>query len=256
MAKKHIYGLASIKIGALGAGGTMGTVLEQIGETATGTAVMSTEDNQITDINIEESDSPVESITSQRGKITFAWSCYDVSAQQLYKLFGGILTQFKTIATFGSITAGTGYTNGTYKNVPLTGGAGTGAKADITVAGGVVTVVTLVDGGYGYVVSNSLSALAANLGGAGSGFAVPVATLLNSGLTQNTWEAPDTFPDLEMSMELLDKNGTKIEIPRIKISGKFSFSFAKDKIGQADMLGTVLQPTGAGVARMKKTDAN
>lgn len=256
MAKKHIYGLSSIKIGAVGAGGTMGTDLEQIGETATDTATMSTEDNQITDINIEESDSPVESITTQQGKITFAWSCYDVSAQALYKMFGGTLTQFKTIATFGTVTGGSSYVNGTYYNVPLTGGAGTGAKADIVVAGGAVTTVTLRDGGYGYVVANSLSAANTYLGGAGSGFAVPVATVSNSSETQNKWEAPDTFPDLEKSVELLDKNGTKIQIPRAKISGKFSFSFAKTKIGQMDLVATVLQPEGSGVKRLVKIDAN
>src|SRR6185437_9151392 len=47
------------------------------------------------------------------------------------------------IATLGSINGGTGYTSGTYKAVPLTGGSGTGATADITVVGGVVTVAKL-----------------------------------------------------------------------------------------------------------------
>lgn len=55
-------------------------------------------------------------------------------------------------------TPGTGYTNGTYTNVSLTGGSGTGATADITVAGGVVTVVTLVNHGVDYEVGDFLTA--------------------------------------------------------------------------------------------------
>lgn len=81
------------------------------------------------------------------------------------------------IATLGAITPGTLYTAGTYNNVPLTGGTGSGATANITVAGGAVTVVTLVNPGTGYTVADSLSAAAANIGGTGSGFAIPVATI-------------------------------------------------------------------------------
>lgn len=77
------------------------------------------------------------------------------------------------IATFGAVTGGSGYTNGTYTNMPLTGGAGSGARATITVAGGAVTGVTLTLGGINYAVGNTLSA---NIPG-GSGFTVPVATI-------------------------------------------------------------------------------
>jgi hypothetical protein len=81
------------------------------------------------------------------------------------------------IATLGAITAGTLYTNGSYTNVPLTGGTGSGATANITVSGGGVTAVTLVNRGTGYTAADSLSASAANIGGTGSGFAVAVSTL-------------------------------------------------------------------------------
>lgn len=81
------------------------------------------------------------------------------------------------IATLGAITAGTLYTNGVYSNVPLTGGTGSGATANITVAGGGVTAVTLVNPGNGYTAADALSATAANLGGTGSGFSIPVATI-------------------------------------------------------------------------------
>ena len=82
------------------------------------------------------------------------------------------------ILTFGALTAGSGYAaDGTYTDVDLTGGTGTGATADVVVAGGAVTSVTLVDGGADYVIGDSLSALAADIGGSGSGFAIVVASV-------------------------------------------------------------------------------
>lgn len=252
---KHVFGLASVLMGAIAGDGGMGTTLEAVGETVSGTATMTTEDNTTTDFNIEESDSPVESIVSQFGKITFAWSTYDVAARQMYKFFGGVLSLFKTIATLGSVTGGSLYTNGTYTNVPLTGGTGTGAKATIVVSGAAVTTVTVTDGGEGYTVSDSLSAAAANIGGTGSGFSVPVATISNGTATQTTWAAPDSFPDLEQSLKLTDKKGNVFNLPRVKISGKFAFSFAKDKLGQIDLVATILQPTKSGEKRITITYA-
>jgi hypothetical protein len=76
------------------------------------------------------------------------------------------------ITAVNTITAGTLYTNGTYTNVPLTGGTGTGARGTIVVSGAGVTSVTITTAGNGYVLGNSLSASAANIGGTGSGFSV------------------------------------------------------------------------------------
>lgn len=59
----------------------------------------------------------------------------------------------------GTITgAGSGYTNGTYYAIPLTGGSGSGATANLTVAGTNVTNVYLVTGGASYRVGDVLSA--------------------------------------------------------------------------------------------------
>ena len=87
------------------------------------------------------------------------------------------------VATLGAITGGSAYTAGTYFDVPLTGGSGSGALATITVAGGAVTAVTITDGGLQYGVANTLSAAAANIGGTGSGFSVLVASVTNAGGT-------------------------------------------------------------------------
>lgn len=81
------------------------------------------------------------------------------------------------IAALGAITAGTLYTNGTYTNVPLTGGTGSGAQATIVVSGGGVTAVTLTKQGTGYTANDALSAAAANIGGTGSGFSIPVSSI-------------------------------------------------------------------------------
>jgi hypothetical protein len=64
------------------------------------------------------------------------------------------------ITGFGEIVGGESYRNGVYKDVPLIGGSGKGAKATITVAGNVVTAVVPSDTspGVGYVVGDELSA--------------------------------------------------------------------------------------------------
>jgi hypothetical protein len=94
------------------------------------------------------------------------------------------VTAIKTssIKTLGTITGGAGYVIGTYTNVTLTGGSGSGAKATVTVALGAVTAVTLTSRGAGYQVGNALSASNTELGGSGAGFSIPVATLYAQGI--------------------------------------------------------------------------
>jgi hypothetical protein len=90
-----------------------------------------------------------------------------------------------SIAGLGTIAAGSGYTNGTYEQVSLTGGSGGNAIATITISGGVVTAVSITNGGYLYVVGDILSASTSTIGGTGSGFSVPVNLLQNS--TGTSW---------------------------------------------------------------------
>jgi hypothetical protein len=80
----------------------------------------------------------------------------------------------------GTITGGSGYVDGTYFNVPLTGGTGTGAVASIVVSGGTVTSVTITNPGCQYVVGDVLSASSTVIGNSGSGFSVPVAAVVNA----------------------------------------------------------------------------
>ena len=88
----------------------------------------------------------------------------------------GLATRAETgcVASFGTRVNGTGYTNGTYTNVALVGGNGTGATATLTVSGGAVTASTLVRGGQLYVVGDVLTCA---LIGPGTNFALPVATV-------------------------------------------------------------------------------
>ena len=100
------------------------------------------------------------------------------------------------VASFGTITPGSGYTDGTYSAVELeinytrifsTPAASVIPTADITVSGGAVTAVTLVYGGRG-IRPGTICTIKADTAPAGlltgSGFSVPVA-VLNFG-TQNT----------------------------------------------------------------------
>ncbi len=77
-----------------------------------------------------------------------------------------------------TFAGGSGYTNGTYSNVALTGGTGARATADITVSGGAITAVNIVNQGGGYAVNDSLSA---NGLGSGTGFAITVTAITGTG---------------------------------------------------------------------------
>ena len=79
------------------------------------------------------------------------------------------------VGLLGTITAGTGGITGTYGGVPLTGGSGTGATANITVLGG-VTAVAVLNPGTQYVVGDVLSAAAGNIGNV-AGFSVPISSV-------------------------------------------------------------------------------
>ncbi|MDR0619174.1 MAG: hypothetical protein LBG17_04680 [Bacteroidales bacterium] len=75
------------------------------------------------------------------------------------------------IKAISLVNAGGSYTSGTANNVPLSGGSGKGATANLTVSsGGVVTVVTIVNAGAGYRAGDALSYN--GTGGTGATFSV------------------------------------------------------------------------------------
>lgn len=90
-------------------------------------------------------------------------------------------TRYGVIKTVNnaSFTNGTGYTpisgTATYKMVPLTGGSGSGAFADITVTNGSVSAVDMRRGGINFNAGDTLSAAAGNIGGTVTiPFAIPI----------------------------------------------------------------------------------
>lgn len=114
----------------------------------------------------------VQSAYAQATQLPLAESCFSAST--------GVNG---SIGLLGTIAGGSSYVTGTYGGVALTGGSGTGANANITVSGGIVTGVAILNPGSQYQVGDTLSASNTNLGGAGSGFSFPVASVgINSNL--------------------------------------------------------------------------
>jgi len=87
-------------------------------------------------------------------------------------------TLIQTITTSGvktltNLVGGSGYTDDTYTDIPVTTGTGFNATLDITVSGNTVTAVTVNMAGAGYLVGDTLEVDDADLGG-GSGFSIDV----------------------------------------------------------------------------------
>lgn len=125
------------------------------------------------------------------------------SAELHYYYYPTSIVQ-SAISTLGTLTGGSSYTNGTYFNVPLTGGSGSGATAKIVVSGGAVTSVSIQNPGVFYAVNDSLSAAASDIGGTGSGFAVTISVVSNA--TGTSW--------LGDNFDLVLLNGSLVEAAR------------------------------------------
>lgn len=251
---KYKLGLVNMLMGAIAVDGGAGTALTAVGDTVVGTAQMDTTEATTTEFKIEESDSPIYSIKTEADKISVSWSSYNNSATALQRLFGGTVVAGVAggIGTTGTLTPGSGYTNGTYTAVPLTGGTGSGALATVTVSGTVVTAITITTPGSGYTAADSLSASNTNLGGTGTGFAVVVATVDDVG---ETWHAPDSIPEIEQTLKIQMRVGGYVLIPRAKIAAKLTMSFKRDAVSQIDITASVLQPTKVGEPRLTIVNA-
>ena len=150
------------------------------------------------------------------------------------------------IATLGAITTGSLYTNGVYQNVPLTGGSGANATADIVVVGGAVTSCTLKFGGNFYIKGDVLSC--ASLGSTGSGFSVTVNAISNA--TGTSWLGDNYDPVLfygAMREAMLFMKGEADLV-------KYYEDKYMEAVGQLNRLGTGLERGDAyrdGQARIK-----
>lgn len=100
-----------------------------------------------------------------------------------------------------ALAGGSLYTNGYYENVPLTGGSGTNAVADIIVSGGAVTSCTIKNGGSFYTVTDVLGTDQTNIGGTGSGFSITVSSVSNA--TGTSWLG-DNFESVLIYGSLLE----------------------------------------------------
>jgi len=98
------------------------------------------------------------------------------------------------ITVLGVPTGGSLYADGVYQNIPLTGGSGSGAYADLVIVNGAVATVTLKFGGNFYVVGDILSADSTSIGSSGTGFSIIVNTVSNS--TGTSWLGDNYDPVL------------------------------------------------------------
>jgi hypothetical protein len=119
----------------------------------------------------------------------------DASYQAELHYFYYPISIVQGIATTLTITnAGTGYTNGTYENVALSGGSGTGLLATVIVSGGIISSVAIINGGSLYVVNDVLSTSATVIGNTGAGFTVTVTAINNA--TGTSWLGDNYDPAL------------------------------------------------------------
>jgi hypothetical protein len=136
--------------------------------------------------------------TVETGTVRSVITAVNSQAQgEITELRLGMLTVVNNL----SFTRGSSYTNGTYNRVALTNvtGSGTGAIANITVAGNIVASVDLIYAGSGYAIGNSLSA---SIPG-GTGFAIPITGIesriyinnITGGQFTGTASAPDFITD-------------------------------------------------------------
>jgi hypothetical protein len=89
------------------------------------------------------------------------------------------------IGVLGGLQGGTGYNSGgtfLFLGVPLSGGNGTSATANIAVTNGIVTNVFLTNIGINYNVGDVLTTSNIFLGGTGTGFSITVQGLSATGL--------------------------------------------------------------------------
>lgn len=157
---ENIYGLTAIKMGDPELDGGMCLApVEVFGQTVTGSAIITTTDPTTSDIECEEKDDPILSITN-KGTMNLAFSTYNIDPASLQKAFGGTVTG-------------------------------------------------------------------------------------------DTWEAPDSSPEIIQSIRLETKNSRFVELPKVKLNPRLGIAFDKTTPGKIDFTCTILAPDKAGEPKMR-----
>lgn len=100
------------------------------------------------------------------------------------------------ITTTSIVNSGSGYTQGSYSEVPLQGGTGSGATADIDVdVNGQISMFTIYDGGVGYSINDSLTVNPDDMGETGTGFTVSVSSVVSSNIIKGLYKIYTTDLD-------------------------------------------------------------
>lgn len=179
--------------------------------------------------NLELVHTPYPDVTQQQfsiskfgaGGIFRGWT--EVTNRGARKGNHGLFFDGSVMVDPGVITApGTGYTAGTYNNVPVTGGLGTGMTANVTVAGGAVTGFTRVLPGSGYAAGDVLSVAAANIGGTGSGFQFT----FNGSDKPIAWEAGIQMSGVNTGLYIVDAAQQAIVLGNTPSSSKIQWNNA------------------------------
>lgn len=98
------------------------------------------------------------------------------------------------------VSGGTGFTNGTYNDVSLSGGTGTGLKANITVSGNAVTNIVVTNGGVNYTGDFNITNTPAGIG-SGSGLVLSAKLATTSKNYANTAIDVKRVDDLTISSD-------------------------------------------------------
>ena len=92
-------------------------------------------------------------------------------------LQGGTDIEINDTIVLSIVNGGSGYTDGTYYNVPLSGGSGSYATADVTVINGVVSYISIRNSGSAYE-ENDVLTFANSIVGSGNGFTCNVSSII------------------------------------------------------------------------------
>lgn len=132
------------------------------------------------------------------------------------------------ITAVNGLVGGSGYTNGTWYDVNLTGGAGASATATLTITNGSVTNCVIEGGGSLYLVGDILSSNDVVIGN-GAGFSISVQAINNSSGT--SWLG-DSYEQVLLYACLVE-----------------AYGFMK---GEADMMTYYMQKYEDGIAQLRR----